>query len=163
MLPGFIFICACHLRICYILLSRLAVITRTAPFQTSTGCGPGQTATTRRQSLWLHRAPGDGEILTFSLGYRFWGLPILFRTSWGHRGPTWVHLWVKVTSAGKNQGLSHPDQPEEDREHLSPFFREINIWNFSFTWLILSSIVGREPTRRLSYNRLYYLLRLIQP
>ena len=55
----------------YILLFRLADITRTAPLQTSTGCGPGQTATTRRQSLWLHRAPGDGEMLTFSLGYRF--------------------------------------------------------------------------------------------
>ena len=39
MLLGFIFICACHLRICYILLSRLAVITRTAPFQTLLGVG----------------------------------------------------------------------------------------------------------------------------
>ena len=38
MLCGFIFIYACRLRTCYILLSRLAVITRTAPFQTSTGC-----------------------------------------------------------------------------------------------------------------------------
>ena len=41
---------------------RLADITRTTPFQTRLGVGPGQTATTQRQSLWLPRAPWELEM-----------------------------------------------------------------------------------------------------
>ena len=57
-------------RKCLYFDAQIGNITRTAPFQTLLGVGSGQTATMRRQSLWLPRAPGDWRD-PLSLGYKF--------------------------------------------------------------------------------------------
>ena len=48
-------------RKCLYFDAQIGDITRTAPFQTRLGVGQGQTATTRRQSSWLPRAPWELE------------------------------------------------------------------------------------------------------
>ena len=95
--------------------AQIGNITRTAPFQTLSGVGSCQTATTlRRQSLWLHRAPGKVEnpFLSFGLqALRF------FQASSGPLGGTEALLESIFESQGdntwKNQRLGGPDQAEE--------------------------------------------------
>ena len=69
--------------------AQIGDITRTAPFQTRLGVGSSQTATMRRQSLWLPRAPGDWRD-PLSLGYKFRGSPEqchLVTRGWTQVGP----------------------------------------------------------------------------
>ena len=121
---------------------RLADITRTTPFQTRLGVGPGQTATTRRQSLWLPRAPGNWKDPLL-------GLQVLrhFRASSGPlEGIVALHK-----STFESQGDIYSEEPtsrgsgssRRSIENICPSpFREINILELLFTCLIYRLLEG---------------------
>ena len=136
----------------YILLSRLAGWRYnedcTLP---DSGCWFSQTATWNEgSSLWL-----SGPLAFWRNPLSLlWAtssevLPSLFRTSWGHRGPHWVHLWGIRWLSSEEPLSRDPDQPEESRIFVSPFlWRNKYMELFSFTcWSIA---YFRKATRRLS-------------
>ena len=141
MLCGFMLFMCATLETFYIFLSRLAgyAITSNCTLPDS-GCWfKPNSYLTRRQLFVAVRTPGDWrDPLSLLWATSSEALPSLFRTSWGHSGPPWVHLWVTRW---------HPlEEPTSQRSRSSrrrieniclPTSREINIWNlFLSVWSI---------------------------
>ena len=127
-------------KICLYFDAQIGAITRTAPFQTLLGVGSSQTATWREgSSLWLSGPLVIGETLSLLWATSSEALPSLFRTSWGHSGPPWVHLWVTRWHYSEESTPRGSGSSRRSIKNVCPSpFREINILELLFYLFDLS-------------------------